>query len=468
MKFTKTLLAMTLFLGAAGLLTGCDDDDDDVTPMDGGNDFATVVDAALSDPNYSSLVAAVQKAELVDVLADASANYTVFAPDNDAFAALLTSIGATSLDDVTKDQLTPILLYHVLGMRVDATAATAAATAGDDVTTLGGSASLALDGGAIVIDGVATVEAADAYVTDNGIVHGISAVLLPSITDVVVSNDDFSSLEAALLATEGDAGFAGTLDGAGDFTVFAPTDAAFTALVGALSAGDTGISGLGDFASYQLVPVLKYHVVAGARVLSTQVTNGEITTLGGSATASTTGGVAVDGANVVVADLLTANGVIHVIDAVLVPTITDIVVNNAEFSSLLNTVVAADEGAGTPKVAPALDGAGTFTLFAPSNDAFAALSAAPSGQALTDVLLYHVLAEANPIYAGNALVITEPTAFDTLLGSSPASQIVVSGGSGVVIDDAGDTTDANVDIVNYFASNGVIHVVDKVLLPGAE
>ena len=175
----------------------------------------------------------------------------------------------------------------------------------------------------------------------------------------------------------------------------------------------------------------------------------------------------IDGATVVTADLLTANGVIHVIDAVLVPTITDIVVNNDEFSQLLATVLAADEGAGTPKIAPTLDSAGTFTLFAPSNTAFSNLSGAPTGQGLTDVLLYHVLNETAPIYAADALALGSPTAFDTVLGSTAATQLTISGGTGVVVQDAGTAIPANVGNANYFASNGVIHVVNKVLLPGS-
>ena len=472
MKFTKLLIAMSLFLGAAGMLTGCSDDDDDDDGLPGGGNPANVYDAAAGLADYSSLVAAIDKAGLASTLQSASANYTVFAPDNDAFAALLTAIGASSLDDVTAEQLTPILLYHVLGTTVDAAAATAAATAGDQVTGLGGTLQLGLDGSSIQIDGSAIVEAADAVVTDNGIIHGIDAVLLPSIADVVVSDASFSNLATALTVADGDASapnYVGTLDDdAGDFTVFAPTDAAFGALVGALSAGSTGISGLGDFASYQLIPVLNYHVIAGTRVLSTQVSDGEITTLGGTPAASTSGGVSIDGANVVTADLLTSNGVIHVIDAVLVPSITDMVTTLPEFTQLFATVGAADGAAGTtPKVAETLDAAGTFTLFAPSNTAFGNLGSAPSGQDLTNVLLYHVLAEAAPIYAADALGLGSPTAFGTALGSDANSQLTVSGGSGVTIADAGTTTAADVEVVNYFASNGVIHVVDKVLIPGS-
>ncbi len=434
----------------------------------------TVYDVASASPDYSSLVAAVDKAGLAPALQDSSATLTVFAPDNEAFAALLTAIGASSLDDLTVEQLTPVLLYHVLGMEVDGTAATAAATNGDKVSGLGGSIQLGLSGTDIQLDGSAIVEAPD-IMADNGIIHGIDAVILPSITDVVVSDSSFSSLAAALTAADTDASapdLVGTLDeDSGDFTVFAPTDAAFSGLVTALGAGNTGITGLGDFQPYQLVPVLRYHVVP-SRVLAANVTTGDVATLGGTVAADTSSGVAIDGVSVDTADILTSNGVIHVIGGVLVPSITDVVTTAPELDSLKTAVLAADNGAGTPKVAPALDAAATtgfYTLFAPSNAAFGALPATPSGQALTNVLLYHVLNEATPIYASDALGLSSPTAFDTLLGSAPAQQITVSATGSpadtVNLDDAGSATNTTVTAPNYFTANGVIHVIDKVLLP---
>jgi transforming growth factor-beta-induced protein len=363
---------------------------------------------------------------------------------------------------------------------VDATAATAAATAGDAVTGLGGTLQLGLDGSNIVIDGAATVAAPNAVVTDNGIIHGISAVLLPSVTDIVVSDSNFSSLATALTVADTDTSapaLVSTLDGAGTFTVFAPTNAAFSGLVSALSgSASTGITGLGDFASYQLIPVLKYHVLTSTVLADAAVaaaTNGDaVTTLGGSLQLGLSGSsIQLDGgALVTVANLFTSNGVIHVIDQVLVPSIVDVVTTAPEFSSLVGAVLAADGDAGTsPKVSVALDApaaSGAYTLFAPNNAAFSALGAAPSGQALTNVLLYHVLNEGSAIYAADAVGLASPTAFNTLLGSSAGAQLTVAGGSGVSLDDAGSSVDANVTEANYFTSNGVIHVVDKVLLPG--
>lgn len=443
----------------------------------GSPDPMSVYDVASSLPDYSILVAAVDKAGLAPALQDPNATLTVFAPDNDAFGDLLTAVGASSLDDLSVAQLTPILLYHVLGMEVDGAAATAAANNGDKVTGLGGSIQLGISGMDIQLDGTAIVEVADVD-ADNGIIHGIDAVILPSITDVVVSDASFSSLATALTVADTDASapdLVATLDDdAGSFTVFAPPDAAFTTLVTALSAGNSGISGLGDFAPYQLVPVLKYHVVAGAAVQSGDVATGPITTLGGIVQADTSSGVNIDAAAVTTADILTSNGVIHVVDGVLLPSITDIATTEASLSSLAGAIIAADGDAATsPKVAPALDAAaaaGSYTVFAPSNDAFTALGTPPSGQALTNVLLYHVMNEATGIYAADALGLASPTAFDTLLGGGAGQQLTVSASGGppadtVHLNDAGSADDTTVTVANYLAENGVIHVVDKVLLP---
>jgi len=441
----------------------------------GGASPGNLYEVASSLPDYSSLVAAVDKAGLASALQDESASLTVLAPDNDAFAALLASIGAASLDDVTAEQLKPILLYHVLGSEVDSVAATAAATAGDKVSGLGGSIQFELEGSTISLDqGIADIVVVDVPAS-NGVIHGISGVLLPSVTDVVVSDPAFSSLEAALIAADTDASAPGLVealdDNSGAFTVFAPPDTAFTGLVTALSGNaSTGITGLDSFEPYQLIPVLKYHVVP-AVVLAADVSAGPVTTLGGVVQATADGGVQIDGTAVTTANILTRNGVIHVVGGVLLPSITDVVTTAPEFSSLATAVVAADGNAATtPKVAPALDGpaaTGQFTLFAPSNQAFTNLGAAPAGQALTNVLLYHVLNQPTSIYAADALALAAPTPLGTLLGNGAGAQITASSPStSVILDDAGSAVNATVTVANYFTANGVIHIVDKVLLPG--
>ena len=476
MNARPTLVSILLVLFSIGFIAGCSDDDDDNmnNPVIPAPQNAYEVASSLDD--YSILVAAVDKAGLAGALQDPNATLTIFAPDNDAFVALLGAIGATSLDDLSAEQLAPILLYHVIGTEIDAVAATAAATAGDRVTGLGGTIQLGLSGNSIQLDGSALVEVPNVEAS-NGIIHGISAVILPSITDVVVSDPSFSSLATALTVADSDMSqpnLVGTLDNdGGTFTVFAPTNAACAGLVGALSASSsTGITGLADFASYQLIPVLKYHVVAGAAVMSTQVSDGPVGTLGGNVDAMVGGGVMLDGAMVTTADILTSNGVIHVIDGVLIPSITDVVTTAPEFSSLAGAIVATDsEGGTSPKVAPALDAAaasGAYTLFAPNNQAFADLGAVAPGQFLTDVLLYHVINLDNAVYAADALALGSPTEFSTLYADPDFGKVTVSNmgnpASSVLVEDTGTAAEANVTYANYFTSNGVIHVIDKVLL----
>jgi transforming growth factor-beta-induced protein len=431
-----------------------------------------IYEIAASLPQYSSLVAAVDKAGLKPALQDESASLTVFAPDNDAFAALLATIGAAGLDDVTADQLRPILLYHVLGSEVDSAGALAAAEGNDKVAGLGGSIEFSLDGTTIVLDGLADVVVPDVQAT-NGIIHGISSVILPSITDVVVSSDDFSTLELALGLADGDASqpnLVATLDDNSQaLTVFAPPNDAFTALVTALASdASTGITGLDDVQSYQVIPILKYHVV-GAVVTAADVTAGPVTTLGGTAVATTDNGVQINGAAVTTANLYTRNGVIHVIDAVLVPSIADVVTTAPEFSGLADVVGLADGGSGMPKVGVVLDApaaTGSYTLFAPSTMAVAGLGAPPMNQALTNVLRYHVLNQANPIYAADALGLANPATFPTLLGTTPGASLIVSSPADTVILDDSTAVNGNVQVPNYFTSNGVIHIIDKVLIPG--
>jgi len=208
----------------------------------------------------------------------------------------------------------------------------------------------------------------------------------PTVVDVIVNSGDHDTLEAAVVA----AGLVDDLSGTGPFTVFAPTDAAFANL----PAG-TIETVLADQAL--LSNILLYHVV-GAQALSTDLTDGQvITTLQGQDVTVTfvTGGVMINGAMVTVADITTGNGVVHVIDAVLLPqapqtnTILDIVINSADHDTLEAAVIASG-------LQGSLSGPGPLTLFAPTDAAFANLPAgtieallANTGE-LSNILLYHV------------------------------------------------------------------------------
>ncbi len=442
--------------------------------MDAGTP-GTIVDVAAGNADFSILVAAVQKAGLAGALADPTKQYTVFAPTNAAFMQLLGALNITNgLDGLTAEQLGPILTYHVMATKVEATAATAAAMANTKVDTLGGKVQLSLSGTTIRLDGIASVTAADVQAS-NGVIHVIDRVILPSIADIATTTPALSSLVAAAALADTatpSPGLVGALDddAFGPITVFAPTNAAFTGLVTALQGSDngatTGITGLTSLRPDQVLPIINYHLIPSTVMAAAVPASANVDTLGGKVAVTRTGSaVTVDGVSVVTADLLASNGVVHVIGAVLVPSITDVVTTDARFSALKGAVVAADgDTTTTPKVGAALDGTAQFTLFAPTNAAFTALgSGAPSGQALTNVLLYHAVPGA-PVYAATALGLTAPLTAPTAFGTQALEVNAEGTPKGVTVKDT-TATKANVVGTNLFTSNGVIHVVDKVLIP---
>ena len=281
------------------------------------------------------------------------------------------------------------------------------------------------------------------------------------IVDTAVEAGSFGTLVSAVQA----AGLVETLKGEGPFTVFAPTDAAFAALpAGTIEAL------LGNPEALQ--QVLLSHVVSGS-VDSSQVVglNSTTTAAGGDVAISVDGAnVIVGGATVVTPDIRTSNGIIHVIDQVIVPqsaldllaqgsdmggemelgTIAEVAAENGSFTTLL----AAVEAAG---LVDTLNSEGPFTVFAPTDEAFAAL---PEGTvaglledipALTDILLYHVVAGAVP--ASDVVNLTSATT----VGGSDVT-ITVDNGN-VFVDGA------QVIITDVPASNGIIHVIDQVILP---
>ncbi len=269
----------------------------------------------------------------------------------------------------------------------------------------------------------------------------------PAPKNIIETAQDAGSFTTLLAAVEA-AGLTGTLSGEGPFTVFAPTDDA----VAKLPEGTIAV--LLEDPQGDLKDILLYHVVAG-ELMADDVTSqpDAMTLLGKRLRFDTTDGVMVDGAKVVTADIVCSNGVIHVIDAVMLP--KDNIVETAVADGRFTTLVAAVQAAG---LGPTLsDETMDYTVFAPTDDAFAALPAGtvealledPQGQ-LTDILLYHV--------AGGRFMASDVGSMDT---------IETLQGSALVIDTADGVTvgGANVIITDVECSNGVIHVIDAVLIP---
>lgn len=300
---------------------------------DTGTASNTIADIVTATPRFSILLAAVVKADLVAALDDV----TVFAPNDTAFQAAFTALGVTGVDDLSKEQLTAILTYHVLAGEVDAAAATAVANGAGTTTALGGTLDLSIDGTSLKVDD-ATVIAADIQ-ADNGIIHEIDAVMLPSIVDVVTSDAALQSLEDALVAVDGettatDDDLIAALSGAGPFTVFAPVNQGFTDMITANS--QTTLGGFATAVGLGTVrTVLQYHVSTADPALdSTAVVSangGSVTTLEGRSftvdvdmgTVTLNDGVTgVAGTNtstVTVVDIITSNGIIHKLSKVITP-----------------------------------------------------------------------------------------------------------------------------------------------------
>lgn len=268
----------------------------------------TVVDVAL-DNGFSTLATAVITAELLPALTDPFATLTVFAPTNEAFDSLAANLNTDIAGLLALANLGDILTYHVLGSEVMA----GDINNGDVVNPLSTTNSLKLTktSGGMVYVNQAMVTSAD-IMSDNGYVHVLNEVVLPSETVVDVAIDNgFSALTTAVITAEL---LPALTDPFEEYTVFAPTNDAFDAL-----ATDLGTDLAGILALPNLSDILLYHVVSG-RVLSTALTNGEVATLNGaSVTVDVSSGVMIDNATVTSADIEVDNGVVHVIDAVLVP-----------------------------------------------------------------------------------------------------------------------------------------------------
>ena len=286
----------------------------------------TIVDIAVASDNLTSLVAALQKANLVTTLAG-NGPFTVLAPTDDAFAVFLTSNGFSSLDDVPVDILTNILLNHVVGGRLASTDLTTGYASTFALSSASqASMSIFIDtSNGVRFNGVSSVSMADIS-ADNGIVHVVDAVIgLPSVVTFAVADPTFSTLVAALTRDDLTTDFVGVLSTAtgtspAPFTVFAPTNDAFGSLLSEL-----GIAGLADIDEPTLDAVLKNHVVAGANVFDTDLTdNMTVTTLGGDITANVTGGATLTDSNGRIIDIIATNvqadnGVIHAINRVILP-----------------------------------------------------------------------------------------------------------------------------------------------------
>jgi transforming growth factor-beta-induced protein len=423
--------------------------------------LSDIVDTAIADGRFTTLVAAVTAGGLVDTLKGAGP-FTVFAPTDDAFAKLPAGTVEGLLKPENLETLKNILLYHVVP---------GAVMAADVVTLDGKSADTAFAGNAIAIsvkDGsVFLNETVQVIITDiatsNGVIHVIDTVLLPptklaNIVDTAVADGRFTTLVAAVTA----GGLVDTLVGEGPFTVFAPTDEAFATLPAGTVEGLLKPENLET-----LKNILLYHVVPGT------VMAADVVTLDGKTADTAFAGNAIaisvkdgkvflnDTVQVIITDIATSNGVIHVIDTVLLPpakiaNIVDTAVADGRFTTLVAAVTAGG-------LVDTLVGAGPFTVFAPTDEAFAKLPAGtvegllkPENlETLKNILLYHVVP--GTVMAADVVTLDGKSADTAYAGKSIAISVM----------DGKVYLNKNVQVIitDIVTSNGVIHVIDTVLLP---
>jgi transforming growth factor-beta-induced protein len=446
---TITSIALTSF-------TSCNDDTDEMEVYVPTQD---IVELAVAN-GFNSLAAALTRADLVDAL-QGSGPFTVFAPTDEAFANLLAAIGQSSVDDVPVSVLQSILTYHVIAGDISSEM-----VSDGEVNALSGEALSFTTSNGIQVNGVSVINPYDVDAT-NGIIHTINEVLVPptiapfvnSVLEPAYFNVNFSKLiEAAAKAD-----LVTTLLETPDLTIFAPNNDAFMASGIEPSAIDAAT----------LASVLTYHVV-GAKVLSSGIPASAATVNGNELNFSLTGsGNYINGSTEIIAvDIESGSGVVHVIDMVLMPPTGNLVTtaveltSTGEFTSLVAALQrTADEGTPEQNLLTVLSGEGPFTVFAPTNAAFQALLDSNNDwsslgeiplETLIAVLTYHVV---------------PARAYDVDLAGAidENNQLPTANGAKITVDLGNLTINGNAEIIgtNTNTSNGVIHVINNVLVPSS-
>ncbi len=422
----------------------------------------SITDLAISNPNLSSLVAALLAADgdLPTVL-QGPGPFTVLAPTNEAFDAFL---NGASLSDIPKEVLTQVLLNHVISGSIASETLIAAGSGYTSTLADGPIADSKLsiyynteDG--VEFNGVSKVITPDVKAL-NGIVHVVDAVIgLPNIVDHALANGQLSELVGALTAN-GNTTFTDLLSSTDtNFTVFAPINSAFTAF--------TNPDG------NELNTILANHVIAGSAALSgglmNMYVNSAATNADGDALSlyiNTDDGVTLNGtSHVVIADIVATNGIIHAVDAVIdLPKVTTFATADPTFATLVAALTAYPSFTYVNALqTPNGSSPAPFTVFAPTNEAFTTLltdlgltglSEIPEGT-LASVLELHVIAGAN--VRAEDLEGLDGANVTTLGGQD----IVIDAGTPAVI--GPDAVSNPIVATNVQAMNGVIHAISRVI-----
>lgn len=311
-KFFLFLFPVSLLLTAVS----CADDEPD-GPL-------SIVETAQASDDLSLLVEALQAANLVSAL-EQNGPFTVFAPSNTAFQALLDSDPSwNTISDIPTSVLTSVLLFHVVEGKVMSNNLTD--TYVNTLSTGPNAEAISLQvktTGGVQFNGIASPITVDVEAS-NGVIHIIDRVMLPpALPNLALNNANFTSLVAALTDSRHTTNYVALLSGAGPFTVFAPTNSAFQALLDSNPAWNN----LGDIPIATIEAVLNYHVVANANVQADQLSDGQMIQMfdGNTLTVDLSNGAKLNtssgqsGVEIVLTDVQGTNGVVHVIGSVLLP-----------------------------------------------------------------------------------------------------------------------------------------------------
>lgn len=311
LNFSKRFLAVSM-VGLSSFLVSCSDDEIIV------EENSSIVDVVVGSANFSTLESAVIKANLSSVL-NGNGPFTVFAPDNEAFNA--SGVTSSVIQELSSDQLKEILLYHTLSSKVNS----ASIQTGSNIaveTANGDDVYITKNSNGVFVNGW-KVKQAD-IMASNGVIHSLERVLMPAagnLVEVAQANANLSYLVAAVLrASQGTTNVAQVLTSAGPFTVFAPTNQAF------INAGFPTIAAIEAADPNTLASILTYHVLS-ARAFSSDLTNGQsLTTVNGGTlsvalgtTATIKGKANTTASTITSVNIMASNGVVHLIDQVLLP-----------------------------------------------------------------------------------------------------------------------------------------------------
>ncbi|MDX2050912.1 MAG: fasciclin domain-containing protein [Polyangiaceae bacterium] len=402
----------------------------------------TIVDIAVANGNFKTLVGAVTKAGLADTLSGPGP-FTVFAPTDAAFAALPAGV----VDGLSAAALGDILKYHVVSGKVLAADAVNLTTA---PTVNGASLKLGVTNNKLYLNGLTEVTMTDIQAS-NGVIHVIDSVVFPAafpgtIVDAVKAHPRLSTLAGAVTAN------VATALSAADRTLFAPVNSAFV-----------GLTLPSDPAA--LEAILTYHALASVQPAANVLGLASAKTANGAYVGiKTASGVKLNDStkdvDVIYTDFTTSNGVIHLLDKVLIPPGNIAEVATAAGLTKLTAALGAATVPGTASTfAEALTGEGPFTVFAPSNAAFDAIPAAGFGADLAKVLGVHALSGVVDS-KGVVKAITDNVSPDTISSATDKKLALALVGNDVLINRMVKVTATDIP-----AKNGIIHLVDAVILP---